>query len=131
MFAADDELFAFSSPSSASQNTSGSSSPKSVTPTTKEPSPSKQSYRTEFEEQYTFLAQRLGSKPELTTPQVRSNALRRLLHYSAKGDKAQLEKLAELFADWRRSGRTIDEKTTLEFIGTFFFFADLVTGFLP
>ena len=70
----------------------------------------------EFKEQYAFISDRLGPKPTYNTPQIRANALRRILRYYEK-DPARLEKFAELAAKWRSSGRLIDRETTLEFIG--------------
>lgn len=69
-----------------------------------------------FSEQYAFVWDRLGPNPTYNSPQIRANALRRILHHSQK-DPAQLDKFAELVAKWRANGRSIDRETTLEFIG--------------
>lgn len=69
-----------------------------------------------FNEQYTFVWDRLGPNPTYNTPQIRANALRRILRYSEK-DSTLLEKFADLAAKWRASGRAVDRETTLEFIG--------------
>ncbi|KAI5122032.1 hypothetical protein M0805_008022 [Coniferiporia weirii] len=69
---------------------------------------------TQFEEQFAFVNDRLGPSPRASHPQVRANALRRLLHHSE--DAAQLERLAELLVVWRNEGRTVDAETTVELI---------------
>jgi len=68
-----------------------------------------------FSEQYAFVWDRLGPNPTYNSPQIRANALRRILHHSQK-DPAQLDRFAELVAKWRANGRSIDRETTLEFI---------------
>ena len=73
-----------------------------------------------FDQQYTFLHDRLDTRarpPRLTAPptQIRANALRRLLHHART--REHLERTAEVVKLWRARGRTVDEKTTLEFVG--------------
>ncbi|KLO16852.1 hypothetical protein SCHPADRAFT_994816 [Schizopora paradoxa] len=68
-----------------------------------------------FNEQYTFVWDRLGPAPTYNSPQIRANALRRILRYSEK-EPALLDKFVELTGKWRASGRAVDRETTLEFI---------------
>lgn len=68
-----------------------------------------------FEEQFNYVSARIGQHPAVTHPQVRENALRRLLHHSQEA--SHLERLGSLFIAWRNGGRTVDKDTTLEFIG--------------
>lgn len=68
-----------------------------------------------FEEQYAFVSPRIGQSPSINHPQVRSNAIRRLLHHS--NNAAQLERVAELLVAWRNGGRVVDRDTVMEFIG--------------
>jgi len=67
-----------------------------------------------FEEQYAFVSARIGQSPSITHPQVRANAIRRLLHHS--NNAAQLERLSELLVAWRNGGRVVDRDTVMEFI---------------
>ncbi|KAH8112434.1 hypothetical protein DFH11DRAFT_1728613 [Phellopilus nigrolimitatus] len=67
-----------------------------------------------FDEQYAFVVDRLGPRPRANHPQVRANAVQRLLHHSEGA--AQMTRLVELLAAWRNDGRVVDAETTLELI---------------
>jgi cobalamin biosynthesis Mg chelatase CobN len=107
--AADDDLFAPVTKSTtqtpSGQNQTASSSAKS----------SSKSPQTIFEDHLTFITDRLGPNPTNKALQVRSNALRQLLHYTSS--KSQIERAVEVVPLWRESGRKVDEPTTAEFIG--------------
>ena len=70
-----------------------------------------------FDEQAALLVDRLGPKPTNLALQVRGNAIRKLLLYTTNSE--QLNRVVDIVALWRSSGRKFDEGTTLDLIGEY------------
>jgi len=72
-----------------------------------------------FNELFEFVSGRIGLKPTAKTPeQVRDSAWGHLFDLATT--RAQLERVAELFPQWRDSRRKFNEQTVKKFIGKWF-----------
>jgi len=94
--------------------------PKAVTPTLQNTVSSRRRLdpaerTTRFNELFEFVSSRIGRKPVAKTPeQVRNSAWGHLFDLATT--RAQLERVAELFPQWRDSRREFNEQTVKGFI---------------